>query len=418
MIYFSIYECKCIIKCRKQFIIKALHIKREEMDLYYFDHAASSPPFPEVVESVANTMQKYYANPSSLHKHGYEAEQLLGQARKVIASSLDIEEKELVFTGSGTESNNLAIRGVASKYQNRGRHIVTTKLEHASVYETCRDLEQDGYEVTYLEADERGIVQVEDVVNALREDTILVSIMHVNNEMGAIQPIEEIGTRLKDYPRILFHVDAVQSLGKLSIHPHDWHIDLFSASAHKVNGPRGVGLLYCRKGLKLRPLITGGGQEGGLRSGTEALPLIAGMAKAIRMTIQSQQSSSNHLRKLRQQLVQKIKAIPELYVTGSQEEASVAPHIVHFCMPGLRSEVVVHALEERGIYVSSRSACSSGDHKPSRVLQAMGMDVDFALSGIRVSLSAQHSEQDIIHLAKSINEVQTQLRRKKVEREG
>lgn len=379
--------------------------------MLYFDHAASTPPFPEVVDSVSNAMKTYYANPSSLHKLGHAAEQLLGQARKVIASSLDVDVQEIVFTSSGTESNNLALRGVASRFKQRGRHIVTTKLEHASVYETCRDLERNGFEVTYLEADQNGVVDVDEVRHALRNDTILVSVMHVNNEMGAIQPIEQIGKMLNDYPKVLFHVDAVQSLGKLQISPHSWNIDLLSGSAHKLNGPRGIGLLYCRRGLKLDAMMTGGGQEGGLRSGTEALPLIAGMAKAIRLTVQSRSESMKHVQKLRELLIDKLQYIPGIYLTGSRDLSLVSPYIVHVCLPGMRSETVVHALEEHGVYVSSRSACSSGEHKPSRVLMAMGFDESLATSGIRISLSAQHSQSDVEKLAQAIAVVKRRMSR-------
>jgi cysteine desulfurase len=378
--------------------------------LLYFDHAASAPPYPEVITSMASTMERYYANPSSLHRMGQAAEQLIGKARRVIANALNVNEQEIIFTSGGTESNNLAIKGAAWRYRQRGKHIITSMLEHASVYEACRQLEREGFEITYLEADEEGRVSAEQVKQAIRKDTFLVSLMHVNNETGAIQPIGDIGKLLSAYPRILFHVDAVQSTGKISFDPGVCHIDLFSVSAHKLHGPRGIGLLYCRKDIQLEPLISGGGQEHGLRSGTEPVPLITGMAKAIRLTSERREEAYSHVRRLRKYLLDRLRTIDGVIITGSSAEEHMSPFIVHICVPNLRSEVLLHTLEESNIFVSTKSACSSGENKPSRVLLAMGMTDAMARSGLRISLSSEHKLEDMDTLADAILHGVEQLR--------
>jgi cysteine desulfurase len=380
--------------------------------MLYFDHAASTPPYPEVIASVAQAMERYYANPSSLHRLGQAAEQLIGKARSVIAGALKTEPGEIYFTSGGTESNNTAIRAAARTFRSRGRHIITSMSEHASVYETCRQLEEEGFEVTYLKPDRSGRIQPAEVAAAVRDDTILVSIMHVNNETGAVQPIREIGGILANYPKTLFHVDAVQSLGKLDFNPRECGIDMFSGSAHKFRGPRGAGILYCRKGLQLKPLMTGGGQEMGLRPGTEPLPLIAGMAKALRLTIERRETNEAKYRMLRKRLTDALARIDGVVLT-LPEDAWAAPHIVHFCVPMIRSEVLVHMLEERDIYVSTQSACSSGENKPSRVLAAMGLPEALTSSGVRVSLSADQSADDIDVLAAAIEDAVARLARKK-----
>lgn len=377
----------------------------------YFDHSATTPPYDEVVDAVREVMSRYYGNPSSIHRIGIDAERMVAKARETIASRLNVSPEEIVFTSGGTESNNLAIVGAARQYAGRGRHLVTTEIEHASVYEVFRELEREGYEVTYVKPDATGKVPAESVLGAVREDTILVSVMHVNNEIGTIQPIREIGLGLKANRRVLFHVDAVQSVGKLPIDPAGWGIDLMSASAHKIRGPKGVGLLFKRKGVTLKPMLLGGGQEDGLRSGTENVPGIVGMAKALRMTTERREASFARLAGLRSRLLTHIKAIPELVYNGSEREADMAPHIVNVSAPGFKSEVVVHALEEHGCYISTKSACSSGEDLPSRVLLAIGADESRALSGLRISLSPDHSPEDVDLLAKALARTVEQLRR-------
>ncbi|MEK3917448.1 cysteine desulfurase family protein [Paenibacillus sp. FSL H7-0331] len=379
--------------------------------MLYLDYAATTPPYDEVVDAVAEVMKQHYGNPSSLHRLGVVAEQLVSQARAVIASSLSCQPEEIRFTSGGTESNNWAIQATARRFRHRGNHLITTAVEHASVYETFRELERQGFRVTYLPVDATGAVKLEELDKALSDDTIMVSIMAVNNEMGRIQPISAIGELLRQRSRtIVFHVDAVQAIGKLPLHPGKLKIDLLSCSAHKLRGPKGSGFLYVRKGLELPPLLYGGGQEGGLRSGTENVPSLVGMAKAIRMAVEEQERFYTHTHLLRKQLAAAIRDIPELRLSGSDIEDEMAPHIVHFCFPGMKSEVLVHALEEADIYVSSRSACSSSANKPSRVLKAMGFDDARAISGIRVSYSLSQTIDDMNYFGEQLQKAVERLK--------
>lgn len=380
--------------------------------MIYFDHSASTPPYAEVIETVAEVMKLHYGNPSSLHRAGVEAEKLIERARAVIGKALQVKPGELIFTSGATESNNLAIKGAAMQYAGRGNHFVTTQVEHASVYECFRQLEEQGCKVTYLPVDRNGIVSVDRVREALTDETVLVSVMHVNNEVGSVQPIADIGALLKRYPRILFHVDGVQSVGKLPLSIREWGIDLFSLSAHKLRGPKGAGLLYCREGVRLTPLLSGGAQEHGMRAGTQNVPNIVGMAKAIRMTIESRPETAAHLYKLRDRLIEAIGQMPQLTVNGDSESSpQTAPHIVNVSFPGMKPEVVLHMLEQRGIIASTQSACSSKTGKPSRVLTAMGVGELCAASGIRFSLAAEHTEEDIDILASSLRQVTDELGR-------
>ncbi|WP_083955658.1 cysteine desulfurase family protein [Brevibacillus parabrevis] len=361
--------------------------------MIYLDNSATTRPHPGVIETVKRAMENYYGNPSSLHQKGVEAENVLKQARKVAAQYLGCKEGEIIFTSGGTESNNTAIKGIAFQYQNRGKHIVTTQVEHPTVYDVCKQLEGIGFAVTYLPVDREGRVSVEDVKRALRPDTILVSVMHVNNELGTIQPVEEIGQWLKQYPKVLFHVDAVQGIGKVPLSLHDSGIDLMSVSAHKFYGPRGVGILYKREGLIIHPLMMGGGQEAGVRSGTENLPAIAGMAKAIRFLEELGKDEAGRLQSLKQRLREGIERIDGCIVNTPEQGA--APHIMNLSVPGVKAEVLLHALEERGFLVSTKSACSSKANEPSRVLTAVGIERDCALSSLRISLGRENTREEI-----------------------
>lgn len=380
--------------------------------MLYFDHCATTPPYEEVVEAIREVMVRHYGNPSSIHKVGIDAERMLTKAREVAARQLRAAPEEIVFTSGGTESNNTAVLGAALQYAGRGKHLITTALEHASVYECFEYLRQQlGYEVTVVQPDGDGRIRSQDVLDAVREDTILVSVMHVNNEIGTIQPVREIGLALRQHRKVLFHVDAVQSVGKIPVWPGEWGIDLLSVSAHKIRGPKGVGLLYRRKGIALQPLLHGGGQEAGQRSGTENVPGIVGFAKALRMTMERQEEAFARLSGLRSRLLAALRTVPGLVYNGSESAADMAPHIVHVSAPGLKSEVFVHALEEQGMMISTRSACSSGEDRPSRVLQAIGADRDRAVSGLRISLSPDHTEEHIDRLADSVARTMEQLRR-------
>lgn len=345
-------------------------------------------------------MYRVFANPSSLHKLGGKAERLVKMSREVIARSLMVSPKEVFFTSGGTESNNLAIKGVALHYKNRGRHLITTQIEHPSVYDVCKQLEKQGWEITYLPVDSQGRVDPKDVKRAITEKTVLVSIMHVNNETGTIQPIEEIGQILKLYPKIFFHVDAVQSFGKLVVNPKQMCIDLLSLSAHKLHGPKGVGALYVRNGVQLSPLLAGGGQEEGVRSGTQNVPGIAGLAKAVVLADEKRVRKVTELQRWKESFIQQItQRLVEVQVNGDFTSTGGSPFIISLSFPGLKSEVIVHALEAEDCYVSSKSACSSKLEKPSRVLMAMGLTAREALGTIRISLGYDTKEEELQRLA-------------------
>ncbi|OPA78433.1 cysteine desulfurase NifS [Paenibacillus selenitireducens] len=378
--------------------------------MLYFDHCASTPPFDEVIQTVSEVMKLQYSNPSSIHQAGVAAEKLVTRAREVMASALQVQPNEILFTSGATESNNLAIQGAAMQKKSRGNHIITTGIEHASVYECCRLLERRGFQVTYLPVDSSGRIRITDLRAAITEQTILVSIMHVNNEVGSIQPIEAIGEVLKEYPRILFHVDGVQGLGKVPVKLHEWGVDLYSISAHKLRGPKGVGVLYCREGVQIQPLFAGGEQERGLRAGTLNVPNNVAMAKAVRMTLERQETAVTKLRELRQHLIQGIDSIPELVLNSSRNLEEGAPHVVHFSYPGMKPEVIIHKLEQHGIVASTQSACSSKDLKPSRVLLAMGCNEARASGGIRISMDAEQSIEDIVKLAEALRIIVKELK--------
>jgi cysteine desulfurase len=367
----------------------------------YFDYAATTPPYEEVIATIAEVMAQHYGNPSSLHRLGEQSDRLIKKAREVCSTILQVKPSEIVFTSGATESNNLAIKGIAFQYQQRGRHLITTTMEHPSVYECMKQLESWGWEVTYLAPDQTGCITTKQVEDALRDDTVLVSIMHVNHEVGSIQPIEEIGGMLKrKRPKPFFHVDGVQGFGKVPLSLSSSEIDLYSLSAHKWRGPKGIGLLYVRNGVQLTPLLSGGGQEGQLRSGTENVPLIIGMAQAMRLTAQGLNERLDILQKLKEQLEIALTAIPEVQLNSSPEGA---PHIVHFSCEGIRAETLLHKLEEQGFYVSSQSACSSKQIEPSRVLLQMGKSKAQAESGIRISLNEAHTTEQVQFLIEAIS---------------
>lgn len=368
--------------------------------MLYWDYAAAAPPYDEVVQTLEQVMRQHYANPSSLHQAGADANRLINRAKEVCAAALQVKPAELIFTSGATESNNLAIKGAALQYQSRGRHLITTGIEHPSVYESCRQLEQLGWEVTFIAPDQDGVVNPGRLAAAVRKDTVLVSVMHVNNETGAVQPLREIGQRVKAAnPRTLFHIDGVQGFGKLETKLAEWQADLYSLSPHKARGPRGVGLLYVRAGGKLFPLLTGGSHEQGLRAGTENVPAIVAAAKAVRMSAERREAFSAQVTPLRDRLLRFLRTVPEFQLNSSE---AGAPHIVHFSYPGMKGEVLARKLEELGMLVSTRSACSSKLAEPSRVLLAMGRSVPAALGGIRISLGDSHTEADVAQLEQAL----------------
>jgi cysteine desulfurase len=374
--------------------------------MIYLDHAATTKPYPEVIQAMKEVLDHYYGNPSSLHQFGVTAERLLQQSRERAALFLGVEAQEIVFTSGATESNNLAIKGAAWRYQNRGKHIITSAIEHPAVFDVCQQLEQEGYRLTVVPVGTNGKVKVEDVEAAIQADTVLVSIMHVNNEVGSIQPIAEIGQVIRRYPKVLFHVDAVQGFAKVAVEPVRWGVDLLSISAHKFHGPKGTGLLYIRKGIELTPLMVGGGQERGFRSGTENLPGIVGMVKAMRLSQEKMQVDGGALRQMRDRLWEGLEQIEGCILNSPREGV---PHIINFSIPPIKPEIVLHALEEQGILVSTKSACSSKADEPSRTIVAMGCTKEQAASSIRVSLSYLSTQSEIEQFLLKLKEVIPQL---------
>ncbi|WP_028400789.1 cysteine desulfurase family protein [Ectobacillus panaciterrae] len=360
--------------------------------MIYFDNSATTKPYPEVLQSYMTVAEKYFGNPSSIHAIGAEAERLLSQSRSVTAQLLRVKPTEIIFTSGGTEGNNLAIKGTAIKHRSRGRHVITTGIEHASVSAAFKQLEMLGFEVTYLSVGKEGIVSVEELKRSLRDDTILVSVMHVNNEMGAIQPIEEIGRLLQQYPKAVFHVDYVQGIGKVPLDFKKAHIDLCTMSGHKFHSVKGTGILYVREGVAIDPILSGGQQEKYYRSGTENLPGIVAMTKALRMTLEKQEETRQKLHRMKEELVSFFSIVPRAAINTPKASA---PHILNVSFLGLKPEVLVHALEERGIYVSTKSACSSKAKELSHVLLEMGLGQKAAESAIRISFSNQNTMEEI-----------------------
>ncbi|MBU5342092.1 cysteine desulfurase family protein [Caldifermentibacillus hisashii] len=360
--------------------------------MIYFDNSATTKPKKEVLDTFYKVAENYFGNPSSVHHLGLQAENLLSQARNQIATLLKTDEQEIIFTSGGTEGNNFIIKGVAEKYRNRGHHMITTMIEHPSVLNTCIQLENNGFDVTYLPVDETGRVRVEDVKRALRKDTILVSIMHVNNEIGSVQPIEKIGELLKNHPKTLFHVDHVQGVTKVPLDFHESNVDFASISSHKFHGLKGTGAIYIRKGLKLAPLLAGGGQERGFRSGTENLAGIVAMAKALRLGMLDYEAKIDTMMDVRDFLINELQLIEGVKMNTPKQ--NTAPHIINFSVQGFKAEVLVHELEQHGLYVSTTSACSSRTNEPSRTILAMGLGEERATTSIRISLSFDNTMEE------------------------
>ena len=321
----------------------------------YFDNSATTRCFDSVTDIMVKVMKEAYGNPSSMHNKGVEAEGYVRYAKEIIAKSLKVTEKEIFFTSGGTESDNLALIGAAMAQYRYGKHLITTMIEHPAVIQTMKYLESQGFVVTYLPVDENGRVRPQDVAKAMTKETILVSIMHTNNEIGSLQPVEEIGALIKSMnPRTLFHVDAVQGYGKVRIYPKKMNIDMLSVSGHKIHGPKGIGFLYVNEKVRLKPVIYGGGQQGGLRSGTENVPGIAGIGKAVEELFRDFEKDIDELYSIKQYFVDEITKIDGVYVNGLTGKDS-APHVVSVSVRGIRSEVLLHALEDKGIYISAGS---------------------------------------------------------------
>lgn len=377
----------------------------------YLDNSATTACFEEVAQLMHKIMCEDYGNPSSMHHKGVEAEKYLRDATKTLADLLKTDEKEILFTSGGTESDNIALIGTAMANHRRGRHLITTRIEHPAVLQPMAYLENQGFQVTYLPVDHEGKISLEDLKRAIRPDTILVSIMHTNNEIGSVQPIAEAGELIKRMnPQTLFHVDAVQGFGKFRIYPAKAHVDMLSVSGHKIHGPKGVGFLYIRKGARVNPIIYGGGQQKGMRSGTENVPGIAGLAKAAELVYQNLDQDMDRMYGLRDMLVEGIGDIEDVRVNGCPGREGAA-HIVSLSVRGVRSEVLLHALEERDIYVSAGSACSSNKPQMSATLKAIGVERELLDSTIRFSFSVFTTAEEIQYTIQALHELIPALRR-------
>lgn len=377
----------------------------------YLDNSATTRCFDEVGQYVQKIMCEDYGNPSSMHHKGVEAEKYLRYARETIARLLKVNEKEILFTSGGTESDNIALIGTAMANHRRGRHLITTQIEHPAILQTMQYLEEQGFEVTYLKVDGQGRIDLQELEGAIREDTILVSIMHTNNEIGTVEPIAEAGALIKHCnPQTYFHVDAVQGFGKFPIYPSRMHVDMLSVSGHKIHGPKGVGFLYIKDGTKIHPIIYGGGQQKGMRSGTENVPGIAGLAMASEMIYRDLEQDRMQMYRLREELIEGALKIEDVKVNGCRE-GEFAPHIVSLSVAGVRSEVMLHALEDRGIYISAGSACASNRPHTSATLKAIGVEKGLLDSTLRFSLSVFTTEEEIQYTVQALHELIPMLRR-------
>ena len=377
----------------------------------YLDNSATTVCEPEVVKKVVQMMSETYGNPSAMHNKGVEAENYIKEAKEIIAKTLKVQEKEIIFTSGGTESNNLAIMGCAAANHRMGKHLISTRSEHPSVGNVMKHMEEKGYEVTYLPVDEHGIVKLVKLYEALRPDTMLVSVMYVNNEIGALQPIEEIGKMVKaNNPATLFHVDAIQGYGKYRIFPKKMGIDLLSVSGHKIHGPKGIGFLYCDSKVKIKPIIFGGGQQKDLRSGTENVPGIVGLGEAAKEIYTDFEEKINHLYEIKEYFIEEIAKIEGTKINGLTGRES-APHVVSVSFPGIRSEVLLHSLEEREVYASAGSACSSNKPAVSATLKAINVPKEHLDSTLRFSFSVHTTKEEIDYCMEVLRGLLPMLRR-------
>mgnify|MGYP001657862838 FL=1 len=378
----------------------------------YLDNSATTMVRPEVAKLMYEIMTKDYGNPSSMHIKGVQAERYLREAKEIFAGILKVSEKEIFFTSGGTEGDNMAIIGAALAGRRRGRHIITTVIEHPAVLESCAFLEKNGFEVTYLPVNAAGQVEPDTLKASLRDDTILVSVMYVNNEIGAIEPVSELGRIIKEYNKdILFHVDAVQAFGKFRIHPYKENIDMLTMSSHKIHGPKGVGAIFIKDKTKIQPIALGGGQQKGMRSGTENVPGIAGMAMAAKELYDKFDEDVNRLYELKEYFVREITGIEGATVNGLTGRDS-APHVVSVSFDGItKSEVLLHALEDKGIYISSGSACSSNKPSLSSTLKAIGVKNDLLYATLRFSFSVFTTKEELEYTINAVKDLLPVLRK-------
>ncbi|HHF55688.1 MAG TPA: cysteine desulfurase NifS [Thermoplasmatales archaeon] len=372
----------------------------------YLDHAATTPVAREVLEAMIPFFSEKFGNASSLHAYGREARKALEESREKVAKLINAEPEEIIFTGSGTESDNLAIKGIA--FLHRKGHIITSSIEHPAVLETCHYLQRKGFEVTFLPVDKYGLIDIDELEKAIREDTILISIMHASNEIGTIEPVEEIG-KIASKNNIIFHTDAVQSVGKIEVDVKKLNVDLLSMSSHKIHGPKGVGALYIRKGIKIEPVLHGGGHERGLRSSTENVAGIVGFAKACEIAGNRMEKDAEKMTKLRDKIIKEVLKIEETYLTGHPTKR--LPNHASFYFRGIEGESLVLMLDSKGIATSTGSACSSKKLQPSHVLLATGVKPEDAHGSLRVTLGRENTEEEIEYFLDVLPQIVEDLRK-------
>ena len=377
-------------------------------NMIYLDNAATTKTAPQVVEAMLPYFTEYYGNPSSIYDFASSGKKAIDESRQTIAGILGAKPEEIYFTAGGTEADNWAIKAAAEAYASKGKHIITSKIEHHAVLHTCQYLEKHGYEVTYLDVDERGIVKLSELEKAIRPDTILISVMFANNEIGTIQPIKEIGRIAKEHG-ILFHTDAVQAYGQLPINVDEYQIDMLSASAHKLNGPKGIGFLYIRKGLKTRSFIHGGAQERSRRAGTENVPGIVGLGAASERAFARMEEKTKKEIELRDYLIRRIEEeVPYCRLNGDRTRR--LPNNVNFSFRFVEGESLLIMLDMRGICASSGSACTSGSLDPSHVLLAIGLPHEIAHGSLRLTLSEENTKEELDTTVEAIKEIVARLR--------
>lgn len=377
----------------------------------YLDNSATTRCYEEVRDIVVKTMMEDYGNPSSMHLKGVETEQYLKRSAAIIAKTMKVQEKEIYFTSGGTESNNWALYGTAMANRRRGMHIITTQIEHAAISAPLAALEDQGFTVTRLGVMRDGCVDLEELEAAITDETILVSVMYVNNEIGTVEPIQQIGELIKKKnPNTLFHVDAIQAYGKFRIYPKRMKIDLLSASGHKIHGPKGIGFLYIGDKVKINPMILGGGQQKGMRSGTDNVPGVAGLGVAAEIMYKNLDQNLEQMRKVRHHMLEGLAEIDDVIIHGPSEEEA-APYILHASFMGIRSEVLLHSLEDKGIYVSAGSACSSHKRAGSATLTAIGCSKPEMEAGVRFSFAETTTIEEIDYTLQVLKNIVPALRK-------
>lgn len=376
--------------------------------LIYLDNAATTKVKPEVVDAMLPYFTEEFGNPSSVYSFAAKNKTVIEKAREMIAASINAKPKEIYFTGGGSESDNMAIKGIARAYKDKGRHIITSKIEHHAVLHSLRALEKEGYEVTYLDVDECGVVKLDELKKAIRDDTILITIMFANNEIGTIEPVKEIGHIAKEHG-ILFHTDAVQAYTQVPIDVKELNIDLMSASGHKINGPKGIGFIYIKSGINIEPLIDGGAQERNRRAGTENVPAIVGLKKAAELAIANMEERIAYESELRDYLIKSImERIPYTRLNGDRHNR--LPNNTNFCFQFIEGETLLIMLDMEGICGSSGSACTSGSLDPSHVLKAIGLPDEIAHGSLRLTLSEETTKEDIDYVVDKLDKIVARLR--------